>query len=209
MSDFVLLGAFWAAFALALTSPGPNFFAMMAIAFEAGRPTAIRTAIGITIGEAFWGFGAVFGVAALSQEVPELGHILNLAGGAFLIWLGIQSLRSALRRDDPGASLPGQPAAQPGMLGGILRGLGLMFLNAKAGVFWVSLASVMLAGAGREFAALGVAGAVLMSFAWHMLLAFAFSTERISRIYRKLRRGLDFALGALLAALGIRLLVLQ
>jgi threonine/homoserine/homoserine lactone efflux protein len=207
MSDFVLLGAFWAAFALALTSPGPNFFAMMAVAFEAGRPTAVRTAIGITIGEAFWGFGAVFGVAALSQEMPQIGTILNLAGGAFLVWLGIQSLRAACRRDPPAALAETRP--QPGMLGGVLRGLGLMFLNAKAGVFWVSLASVMLAGAGRELAALGVAGAVLMSFAWHMLLAFAFSTDRISRIYRRFRRGLDFALGTLLAALGIRLLVLH
>ena len=89
--------AFWAAFTLALISPGPNFALMLRIGLGSGRDAALRTTLGIAVGEAVWGFAALFGVAALALRYPVLGTGIRWAGGAFLLWL-------AMRRPPPAAA---------------------------------------------------------------------------------------------------------
>jgi threonine/homoserine/homoserine lactone efflux protein len=199
--DWPALLAFWAAFALALVSPGPNFALMLRIGLSSGRGPALRTTLGIAVGEAVWGFAALFGVAALVLRYPVLGTAIRWAGGAFLLWLAFGALRSAWRGGPPSEAAPTVAG------GGFRTGLALMLLNAKAGFFWVSLTGVLLgpdlAPAG---AVLAVTVAVLLSLAWHGLLALAFSSSGLTRLYARARRGIEGVLGAALAALGIRLL---
>ena len=95
MHELPALLAFWAAFALALVSPGPNFALMLRIGLASGRPVALRTVLGIAVGEAVWGCAAVFGVAALALRYPALGTAIRWGGGAFLLWLALGALRSA------------------------------------------------------------------------------------------------------------------
>ena len=158
--DWPALLAFWAAFALALVSPGPNFALMLRIGLGSGRGPALRTTLGIAVGEAVWGFAALFGVAALALRYPVLGTGIRWAGGAFLLWLAFGALRSAWRGAPP--SEAGPTAAG----GGFWTGLALMLLNAKAGFFWVSLTGVLLGTDLTPAAAfLTVAVCVLLSLA--------------------------------------------
>ena len=118
--------AFWAAFTLALISPGPNFALMLRIGLGSGRDAALRTTLGIAVGEAVWGFAALFGVAAVALRYPVLGTGIRWAGGAFLLWLAFGALRSAWRGG-------GVEDAAPAAAGGAFwTGLALMLLNAKA-----------------------------------------------------------------------------
>jgi threonine/homoserine/homoserine lactone efflux protein len=204
--DWPALLAFWVAFALALASPGPNFALMVRVGLGSGRPaalrTALRTALGILLGEAVWGFAAVFGLAALALRYPVVATAIRWAGGAFLLWLAWGALRSAWR----GGGGEGD-AAPAGGGGGFWTGLALMLLNAKAGFFWMSLTGVLLGTrlpAGMALLAVGVAAA--LSFAWHAALAIAFSDRRLHAAYRRVRRGVEGVLGAVLAGLGVRLL---
>lgn len=98
MSDLALLAAFWAAFLLALASPGPNFAVIAATALREGRRRALGTAFGLAAGEAVWAAGAVLGVSALATRHPLLADILRIGGGGFLLFLGLSSLRAAPRR---------------------------------------------------------------------------------------------------------------
>lgn len=200
--DLAPLLAFWAAFALALVSPGPNFALMLRVGLVAGRRVALKTVLGIAVGEAVWGTLAVVGVAALALRYPALGAAIRWAGGAFLLWLAFGALRSAWRKGSDPAEPP--PAAAAGGFG---TGLLLMLLNPKAGFFWVSLTGVIL---GPEVepvtGALAVLVAVLLSLGWHATLALAFSGTRAVRAYARARRAVEATLGAALAALGVRLL---
>ena len=193
--------AFWAAFTLALISPGPNFALMLRIGLGSGRDAALRTTLGIAVGEAVWGFAALFGVAALALRYPVLGTGIRWAGGAFLLWLAIGALRSAWRGSGD------EDAAPAAAGGGFWTGLALMLLNAKAGFFWVSLTGVLL---GTELAPamvlLAVGVAVLLSLLWHGALALAFSGRRLAQVYARARRGIEGVLGATLAALGLKVL---
>jgi threonine/homoserine/homoserine lactone efflux protein len=194
--------AFWAAFTLALVSPGPNFALMLRVGLASGRPAALRTVLGIGLGEALWGFAAVFGVAALALRYPAVGTAIRWGGGAFLLWLALGALRSAWR-----GPVPAEAAAPASARGGFATGLALMLLNPKAGFFWVSLAGVLLGPEiGPAAGALVVAVAVLISLLWHAALALAFSGATAVRLYARARRGIEAALGAALAALGVKLL---
>jgi threonine/homoserine/homoserine lactone efflux protein len=194
--------AFWAAFTLALVSPGPNFALMLKIGLGSGRPAALRTVLGIAAGEAAWGFAAVFGVAALALRYPAMGTAIRWGGGAFLLWLALGALRSAWRGHGAAAV---EPAPASG--GGFATGLAIMLLNPKAGFFWVSLTGVLLGpGVGPATGTLVVAVAVLISLLWHAALALAFSGTTAARLYARARRGIEAALGTALAALGVKLL---
>ena len=142
-----LLAAFWAAFALALISPGPNFAVLLGTAMQKGRPAALKVAMGMAIGETVWGFGAVFGVAMLAARNPWIETVLRVGGGLFLLYLAVLSIRAALKKGDGGDALPKpetEAATAASARGSVMRGFGLMLLNPKAGVFWVSLTSVFL-----------------------------------------------------------------
>jgi threonine/homoserine/homoserine lactone efflux protein len=203
-----LLAAFWAAFTLALVSPGPNFAVLLGTAMQKGRPAALKVALGMAIGETVWGFGAVFGVAMLAAKNPWIETALRMGGGLFLLYLAVLSIRAASRKTE-GAAIPAPEATPPASSkGSVMRGFGLMLLNPKAGVFWVSLTSVFLTPETPAMVGvIAVAGAVALSLAWHTTLAIALSANAVAVAYRRLRRGLEATLGVVLGGLGLRLLV--
>jgi threonine/homoserine/homoserine lactone efflux protein len=205
-----LLAAFWAAFVLALVSPGPNFAVLLGTAMQKGRPAAVKVALGMAVGEAVWGFGAVFGVAMLAAQNPWIETALRMGGGLFLLYLAVLSIRAAARKGEqsPAAAPAPEPAPAASTQGSVMRGFGLMLLNPKAGVFWVSLTSVFLTPeTPASVGVIAVAGAVALSLAWHTTLAVALSASAVAVAYRRLRRGLEATLGVVLGGLGLRLLV--
>ena len=142
---------------MALISPGPNFALMLKIGLGSGRRAALRTVLGIAVGEAIWGLAAVFGVAALALHYPMVGTAIRWAGGLFLLRLGFGALRSAWRNTPPAAAATAVP-------GGFSTGLGIMLLNPKAGFFWISLTGVLLGpGLLPSLGLLAVGVAVLLS----------------------------------------------
>ncbi|MET5115895.1 LysE family transporter, partial [Burkholderia pseudomallei] len=59
-----------------------------------GRAAGLRAALGFASGVLFPPSLAAFGVDALLRSSPVAFHLLKLAGGAYLIWIGIMALRS-------------------------------------------------------------------------------------------------------------------
>lgn len=207
MHDAVVLIPFWSAFLLALVVPGPNFAVVAGTAVREGRRRAFGTAVGLAGGEAVWGAAAVFGVSALAAQHPLFAITLRIGGGLFLLYLGLSAIRSAAR-PNPASQLTRPDASPPRSNGsGIWRGFGLMLLNPKAGVFWLSLSSVFLGtSVSGSTAAIAVVGAVFLSLSWHGALAWMLSTARVAHVLARTRRALDAVLGTVLTALGVKLL---
>lgn len=211
MIDWPGLIAFLATFTLAVMSPGPNFALLLRIGLGHGRRAALRTVLGIAVGEAIWGAAAVFGAAALALRYPVIGTAIRWGGGLYLLWLAAMALRSAWRggNDDTvaAAGTDADPATGRAGRGGFAAGLALMLLNAKAGFFWVSVTGLLLGPhASPATGLIVVAAAVALSLLWHTVLAIAFSGGPAVRLYRRARRRIEGALGAALAALGIKIL---
>ena len=115
--------------------PGPDMALVARNVLRHGRTAGFGTSVGICAGVLFWAAGAAFGVSALLATSALAFTALKVAGGAYLIYLGISTLRghyvSAAPTPSDRASLPLDRA--------ILQGLISAALNPKLGVFFITL----------------------------------------------------------------------
>lgn len=82
--------------ALVLTAtPGPDNLMVLSVGMSKGRRCGIAFGLGCALGCLSHTLLAVIGVGALLAASPTAFMLLKWAGGAYLVWLGIQALRHA------------------------------------------------------------------------------------------------------------------
>jgi threonine/homoserine/homoserine lactone efflux protein len=188
------------AFALAagviVLLPGPDSMLMLRAISVGGRRGAVRTAAGIMTGVTIWVIAAAIGLAAL-LKASEAGYTaLRIVGGAYLLVLGVQTLRRRSRPD------------RKGVLGtGYAAGLACDLFNPKVGVFFVTFLPGFVPDGASVATATLVFGAV---FVVETLIYFAVMLLAVERLTRWLdddvvRRRIERASGAVLIAFGLRL----
>lgn len=91
------LGTFVVGTILIVLLPGPNSLYVMTAAARHGIGAGYRGAMGIFAGDSLLMLLAAGGAASLVQATPALFEALQYAGAAYLVYLGIGLLRSALR----------------------------------------------------------------------------------------------------------------
>lgn len=96
MPSLETLMAFAAATLLFAYMPGPALLYTAAQTITRGRAAGYWAALGIHVGCYAHVFAAAFGLSAMFAVVPGLYFALKLAGGAYLIWLGFQILRTRI-----------------------------------------------------------------------------------------------------------------
>jgi threonine/homoserine/homoserine lactone efflux protein len=97
-------------FMLGAMSPGPSFVVVSRIAVSGERADGLAAAIGMGAGGFIFACIAVAGLTALLMQIAWLSIVLRLAGGAYLIWLGIKIWSSA---SDP-VEISNDASARPG-----------------------------------------------------------------------------------------------
>lgn len=137
--------AFAVASILVIVVPGPDMMLVLRNTARAGKAGAARTAAGILAGAAIIGAAAAVGITALLTASATLSTIVRIAGGLYLLFLGVQAVRSYLRlrrtRVSP-ASLENRvnKAPAPGArLTSFRQGLLGNLLNPKVAAFYLSL----------------------------------------------------------------------
>jgi threonine/homoserine/homoserine lactone efflux protein len=120
-----------AAFALIII-PGPAVLYIVSQSVSHGRRGGLAAVLGIEIGGFVHVIGAALGVSAIIASSATAFSLLKLAGGAYLVVLGIRRL---LERDT--GSEPGSAPARP--LGSIFRqGMIVNALNPKTALFFLA-----------------------------------------------------------------------
>lgn len=202
--------AFTLAAGLLTITPGLDTALVLRTAAVEGPRQALLAGSGITLGVLAWGLIAALGLGAV-LAVSELAYrALQIAGAVYLLWLGAQMLRTALRRD---AALPVvEPASPAGRINWFWRGLVTNVLNPKVGVFYVSFLPQFLPpdlasglpSVGFSVLLAGIHG--LLSLLWFAALTLA--TRPLSALLRRpsVLRGLDGLTGTVLIGFGLRLL---
>jgi threonine/homoserine/homoserine lactone efflux protein len=201
------MGALWAfvgVAALVIVTPGPDTALTMRNALLGGRGAGVATAAGVVAGLAVWTVAASVGLAALLVASEPAFVVLKLAGAAYLVLLGAQSLVHAWR----GRATEDRARAGP-RLGpraawrqGLLNDLG----NPKIAVFFTTLLPQFAPADGPAFATLLGLGLLFcaMTFVW--LCVYSVAVAQAGRALRRprVRRALDAVMGAVLVALGFR-----
>lgn len=91
MPDLLLFIAASAALTLA---PGPDNVQVLARAISQGRGAGVTAALGFGAGCLFHTLLASLGVAAVLRSSPLAFDLVRIAGGLYLLWVGVQALRS-------------------------------------------------------------------------------------------------------------------
>jgi len=175
-----------------ILAPGPDFALTVRNTVTGGRRAGALTSLGVVSGQLVWELAAVAGLTALLVASHPAFVALRVLGAAYLVYLGMQALRSAWRghshREAP-------PRVASGYRQGLLSNLG----NPKMAVFFASL----LPQFGASFAALAVHGLVFstLTLAWLGLVVVAGA----ALVAPHVRRALDAVTGVVLVAFGIRL----
>jgi RhtB (resistance to homoserine/threonine) family protein len=201
----------YAIFMLAVLSPGPNFLAVTGTAMTISRRAGLGLALGVGCGTLCWSSITMLGLTAILAASADVAIALRWAGGAYLMFLGYKSLRSALRLSGkhPATATDASLIARPDrpFWRYIRRGLLVQAGNPKAALFWLSVMSIVLRPDAPGWVAVAiVAGTTSISFAWHMMLAWFFSTPAVMRVYRRAQRTIEGVLGAAFLILGGKLL---
>lgn len=128
-------GAFLAAMALMAVTPGPaNLFAI-ATGIQRGRGQALIGVAGMNAATLVWFAGAALGLSALMAAFPRAFHLLAIAGGLYVAWLGIGSIRAGLR----GEGGPAERPAVDGARSAFLDGFSVQIANPKALLFFTAV----------------------------------------------------------------------
>jgi threonine/homoserine/homoserine lactone efflux protein len=186
--------AFLGVAAVVICTPGQDTALTIRNTLLGGRRSGIFTATGVSTGQAVWALATSVGVAALLRSSALAFEAVKLAGAAYLIWVGLQTiLRRPVEHTAPRRS--GRTAFRQG----IVSNLG----NPKMAVFFASL----LPQFATAFGTLLVLGLVFCSLTFVWLTAYAFAVAKAGDFLRRsgVRRALDALAGAVLVGLGLRL----
>lgn len=196
------VAAFLLVAVLVAITPGPDMLLVMRNSVARGRRIGAATVVGIVAGILGWGVLAAFGVAAILAASSVAFAILKLAGAAYLVFLGVMSIKGSRES----VARPRFGGAPLGARSAVIQGALSAGLNPKLGVFFLTLLPQFIQP-GDDAPVRAVQLAVLfdvIGLAW--LLAFTLMLGAMGSALRRSgpQRVIRMATGTVLVALGVR-----
>ena len=189
-------------------TPGVDFLLTVSRTLQGGVRAGVAAALGINAGCVVHALAAASGLAAVLALVPAAFQVIQWAGAAYLVWLGLGILMQAWRGGAGAAAdtraLPAKTFAED-----FRAGLLTNVLNPKVALFFLAfLPQFVPAGAPHKTLSFLLLGSwfVLQGFVFLMLLVLLAS--RLARLggSPRVRQALQAAGGVLFIALAVRLL---
>lgn len=192
--------------AIAITaSPGPDNLMVLGMGMSRGRRQGVAFGLGCALGCLSHTLLAVIGASALIAASPVAFTLLRVCGGLYLVWLGIQALRST------GGARVAEAGAQDQSLATLfLRGMLANAINPKVVLFFLSFLPQFVVpsqgAVGWQVAALGITFTVQAAVLFGLLGLFAGTIGQW--LNRSPRAGLwlDRVAGTVFIGLGVRLI---
>lgn len=197
LSALLLLCVGWA---IAAGSPGPATLAISGTSMAHGRRAGLAIASGVLTGSAIWGIAAALGLSAVMMANSWVAEALRYFGAAYLLFLAVKSLRSAMRPKSLEAT------ARKNRL--YLKGALIHLTNPKAIFAWGSVFAIAVP-IGASPAVIWEVYAAMISTSATVFLGYAilFSNPAIARGYKRLRRWFEFAFAGLFGAASVKVFV--
>lgn len=124
--------------------PGPNSLFVLALSAQQGVRAGWKAAMGIFVGDAILMLASAAGAVTLIKTYPLLFHIVQYAGAAYLIYLGLRLMMAAIKTWPKEQALQEaieQPLAEPKLAkqsAPFMKALIISLLNPKAILFFLS-----------------------------------------------------------------------
>jgi threonine/homoserine/homoserine lactone efflux protein len=208
--DVANLWLFFPALAVIYLLPGPDMILLLQTGARQGRGAALATALGLAVARACHVALAALGLAALFKAAPWTFDVVRLAGAAYLLWIGIQCMRSTLLPDLHGSSVVDnhtqwREAIRRGLLTNLLNPKALLFCSVLLPQFIVAAGAPVL----TQFAVLG---ALLVGVGLLFDSAYALTGAALGRWLQHsptAQRVQQWLFGSLLIGFALRLTFIQ
>ncbi|RNE64583.1 LysE family translocator [Vibrio cholerae] len=200
--------AFLIAITILTLTPGLDTALVIRNTSRAGFADGCTTSLGICFGLFVHATFSAIGISAILAQSAELFQIVKMVGAAYLIWLGISSLRS-LMKTGPGIEVASLAHAQFRLARSLREGFLSNVLNPKTAVFYLAFLPQFI---NPDYSPL--AQSLLMALihfaiamVWQCGLAGALSSAKNLLKNASFMRWMEGTTGVVLVALGIKLLL--
>lgn len=189
-------------YALAMVSPGPSFLLVSSCALAQGRAAGVKTGLGVAAGEILYIVLSLWGMALMIEKMAWLALVIKIAGGLFLVYLGVQAWRSTLgpkrATGIPEAPKTGTP---------FTRGFLVSVANPKTMAFFASIFALALRP-DMDLITRLTTGALcgILPLLWFPGVALLLSAPRVRNPYLRCQRAIDRVAGSVLLFFGAKLL---
>lgn len=192
--------AFVIASAILLVIPGPTILAVISYSIAHGRQANIPLVVAVALGDSTALFASILGLGALLAISAFWFTVVKVAGGLYLLYLGIKLFRAGLL-----SAVPAAPDFSSSRLKLFANTYLVTALNPKGIVFFVAFLPQFItpgADSSSQLWLLAVTFVILATINATLYTVFASSARRLLASAKAQRR-FNFAGGALLSAAGV------
>jgi threonine/homoserine/homoserine lactone efflux protein len=195
------IAAFAVMSVIVTVTPGPDSLLVLRSSLAGGRRAGTRVAGGAAIGSLAWGICSAAGLTAILAASAQAFRAVQLAGAAYLVFLGIRGWRARAGHDSA------RPQRSAGFRAGLLSNL----LNPKVGVFFLAIMPQFIPHSApvTSYTLAFAATDMVIAGSWLAVIAWVSGRARSLLHLPRVRTALDRAAGTTLAALGLKIAASQ
>lgn len=190
---------------LAAASPGPDFVLVSQQTMSSGKKAGLLTSFGIALGLSIHIIYSSLGLAVVISQSEWLLWAIKILGAAYLVFLGVQGLRSKPRAIATSSLESAQVEQIPSSKSIVFKGFLCNALNPKAPIYFVALFTLVLSPE-LPLWQLSVYGVWMMvlQFLWFATVVFLLSRPMLNKQFQNKAYWIDRILGVTLVAMGIK-----
>jgi threonine/homoserine/homoserine lactone efflux protein len=192
---------------LLAVTPGPDTF--LVLRYSLARPGAGLTAsVGSAVGSILWALAVAFGLAALLEQSAEIYRVVKIAGGLYLIYLGVSAFIASRRAAAHGTELQVRTTS---LRSGFVAGMLSTVMNPKVGLFFLAIAPQFVPRDGNAIGNTLLLGAIdAVVAAGYLAIVAVLASRAVAWLKRPaVTKVLERVSAAILAALGVGTIVLS
>ncbi|WP_172572341.1 LysE family translocator [Vibrio vulnificus] len=206
--DILNFEAFLIAITILTLTPGLDMALVIRNTTRAGLQDGCMTSLGICCGLFVHALFSAIGISAILAQSAELFQLVKMIGAAYLIWLGFSSLKS-LMTSGAGLSVAQMAQQSYDAKRSLREGFLSNVLNPKTAVFYLAFLPQFVNPEGSPLLqSMTMAGIhFVIAMVWQCGLAGALNSAKNLLKNAQFMKWMEGATGAVLVALGVKLLV--
>jgi threonine/homoserine/homoserine lactone efflux protein len=154
-------------------SPGPSLALIIKNTLAGGKKQGYASAISHGLGVALYAAFTVMGIGIVITKLPWLFQLIQYAGAAFLLYLGISAIRS---HQHSNLAISAKDKIKKIQVNGWRDGFLIAFLNPKLAIFFLALFSQFIAiDDSLQQKIIMVATVGIIDTAWYCLVTYGIS----------------------------------
>tara|TARA_Y100000310_G_scaffold301135_1_gene337334 strand:- start:844 stop:1458 length:615 start_codon:yes stop_codon:yes gene_type:complete len=188
---------------LGAMSPGPSLVMVTKHSLAGGKANGLAAAWAHAFGIGVYAFISMVGLAVIFHQLPWLYQIISYAGAAYLIYLGVNAIRSKggiAAKLEAGQTMSVWQSAKEGLL--------ISLLSPKIALFFAALFSPFVASVhSLDGKMLMVLTPFIIDGLWYTLITLMLSNQRLLNGLRKKAVLIDRLSGLILVALAGKIIL--